>query len=599
VVTLYLRPVLRIGLIGLGSRGLSILERLLSIAEQDTSRSIEIIAFEPNPPGCGVHATDQPDYMLLNTIAAQLGIYPDAAALSECPDSRARPGPNFFDWCVAQGIRVDEAGHVVDAGGRPVRETDFLPRRLLGDYLSDAWRDIVEQAPDHVTVTVHRERARCVRLGPWRSQGEARGYRIEGEAGAQAIVDRLILTTGHAAEAIEADSRPHPSAGEPLLMEGLGLTAMDQLAALSQGLGGRFVRDETGICTYLPSGHEPRILLQSREGLPFWSRPDGLLARARHVPLALTPARLAQLRASSPDGQLDFDADIVPLMRLEMRGAALAVAMAGGDATRLSMHLADMAATGAQPEGGLAALAASIDDGEARHGALDCERILSQAVPGELDDAGYHDWFAARLAEDLKESRAGLLLSRTKAAAEVWRDLREMLRKAVDHHGLTLSSHRRFYGHWTRIINRLVAGPQKERSEDLLALMQAGVVTLLHPRSKAAENLPRMQARVRSAGLCGASSGVYADLRALGHIRATVAEPGYDGVETAPDNRAVGRQGEPTPDLWVIGPATEGSTYYNHYVPAPGAPNRAMADAHRVAEGCLRSQDAQTRRKSA
>lgn len=56
----------------------------------------------------------------------------------------------------------------------------------------------------------------------------------------------------------------------------------------------------------------------------------------------------------------------------------------------------------------------------------------------------------------------------------MWRDCRDLLRLVADRNGLTESSTLAFYGTWAGLGNRLVGGPQKERHEDLLALIDAG-----------------------------------------------------------------------------------------------------------------------------
>ena len=99
MVTHYFQPLLKIAIVGLGPRGLSIFERLLSAAELLPDRYIDLAIFEPDKPGCGVHAVEQPGYLMLNTVAGQIGTYPDAAALSELPKSTPRPGPDFLNWC--------------------------------------------------------------------------------------------------------------------------------------------------------------------------------------------------------------------------------------------------------------------------------------------------------------------------------------------------------------------------------------------------------------------------------------------------------------------------------------------------------------------
>lgn len=69
------RP-LRIAVVGVGPRGLSVLERVVSHT-QGAGRPVELVLVEPGELGSGVHPAKQPDYLLLNTIASQLTIYSD------------------------------------------------------------------------------------------------------------------------------------------------------------------------------------------------------------------------------------------------------------------------------------------------------------------------------------------------------------------------------------------------------------------------------------------------------------------------------------------------------------------------------------------
>ena len=91
-----------------------------------------------------------------------------------------------------------------------------------------------------------------------------------------------------------------------------------------------------------------------------------------------------------------------------------------------------------------------------------------------------------------------------------------------------------------------------------------GIVRILHPDTPIPPGARRIEARAGRAGLLHHRFGPVADLRRLGLLRAVIAEPGLDGIETRDGAQTVSKSGETLPDLWVLGPATEGSTYYNH-----------------------------------
>ena len=52
------------------------------------------------------------------------------------------------------------------------------------------------------------------------------------------------------------------------------------------------------------------------------------------------------------------------------------------------------------------------------------------------------------------------------------------------------------------------------------------------------------------------------------------------------------------PKLFFLGPHVEGSSYYNHYVPSPGTPSRALRDAELALRTALTALTAPTPRTS-
>ena len=63
-----------VAIIGLGSRGLGVLERIAALAG-DEQVAVEVI--DPSATGAGVHDPGQPDYLLLNTTCGQISMFPD------------------------------------------------------------------------------------------------------------------------------------------------------------------------------------------------------------------------------------------------------------------------------------------------------------------------------------------------------------------------------------------------------------------------------------------------------------------------------------------------------------------------------------------
>ncbi len=253
----------------------------------------------------------------------------------------------------------------------------------------------------------------------------------------------------------------------------MGLTAMDVIASLTLGRGGRHEPHPAGL-RYVPSGREPRIVWPTARACPPAAGPHLAPGRVRCAPLALTTDAVARRRRRRPDGRLRFGADVLPLIEAEMDLAYYRTlrARACGDAATAGREFADRAR-----EAGYEAL---LEECRARWGPTPLGGILSPDTAGRqwADHDAYARWFTGEVAADLGEARAGLGVSPLKEALEVLRDHRDVLRTVVDAPGLDQASLAGFFGDFTATVNRLVIGPQLDRSAELLALVEAGVVRL-------------------------------------------------------------------------------------------------------------------------
>ncbi|WNV87074.1 FAD/NAD(P)-binding protein [Umezawaea sp. Da 62-37] len=534
---------MRIAVIGVGPRGLSVLERVISHTRLP-GPPLELLLIEPGELGLGIHDVKQPDYLLLNTIASQLTIFSDERM---APGAPVTTGPSLFEWC------LEHHG--------PVRFDEFLPRRLLGEYLQWAVRDLLDRVPSRLTVRHIPAVARDVRP-------DGSGAVVVLADGSSHRVDVALVTTGHGL----ADSTPHAGGvlvdvpyplpvrtdsipeGSTVALLGTGLTAMDVIAALTVGRGGVFGEDG-----YEPSGKEPRIVLSSRAGLLPCARPRTREGRVAAPAEHFTPAAVAELRERVPGGLLDFRRDVEPLIRREVAG-------------RMASATPEQVAA--------------------------VERALSPVPTSWATYDAYRDAVLAAARADLVEAELGLGVSPVKEALEVLRDHRESVRAALDPPGLTEESHRYFIDEYAPLINRTVICPQKERIEELFALVEAGVVSL-GPGPRA--HLERVgdqwslvstelaePCRVEVDHLVRANltwPSPDSELDPVGSALRSWAGTGSDRSARLlldRDGYATARDGGPRTAVAVFGPPAEGSSYYNHYVPSPGVWSRALTDLDRV-----------------
>ena len=588
-----------ITIIGFGPRGLTLLERILESAHRlPTGASIHIDAVDPGECGQGSHSALQPDHLLINTIASQVTMFP--------PDSVAggENGATLLEWAIASGYRRIGRQFVrtADASSGVITEFDYLPRSLLGEYLSWFFEQVIQRLPNTITFTHHRALARDV-------QPTSEGFRVQLEDGRLIKSDYLFLATGHGRrkptdedlESIEFAKRhapenealafyacPYPVTtlsqippGATVAIQGFGLTAHDVISELTVGRGGQFIGSEHSL-RYLPSGYEPKLLMFSRNCLPFAARgvnQKGLVGR--HQARFFTPATIHTLAevgcVARGDRRIDFREDVLPLIITEM---AYAYRSAGS----------------VDP----------IDPATFEPSADEVRVIESILWPLRGKCFKSHDEFLSFFDEifldDLAHARLGNVSSPVKAATDALRDTREALRAAIEYGAATPESHRYFMEEFNAITNRLSFGPPKQRNVELAALRAAGVLDIgggpgahlsrdaitakfVIETQYAKEDKKRyadvlIVARLDAWSPLTDGSPLTANLLNRGVIRPYRNgnyHPG--GLDIDRQLRPIGRDGAVVPRIWALGFPVEGPHFYTHALPRAQLPSRQTADA--------------------
>ncbi|MET8625165.1 FAD/NAD(P)-binding protein [Kitasatospora sp. NPDC004669] len=547
---------------GAGPRGLSVLERICGLPQIHWD-SLSIHLIDPNHPGSGTHHPSQPSYLLMNTVAGQVTMF-------RTGDSKAagRPisGPSLAEWADAP-------------------ENTYLPRNVLGRYLAHSYRILRRQAPD--TIRIHEHRATAQTLRALRD----RSWVLNLSDGAIVAADFVFLTTGHGTnhpttedQSVQQFVADHRRAnprlryirscyplqkldtiepGARVAVRGMGLSAIDAVASLTVGRGGRFVPGSNGELIYRPSGDEPRIHVYSRSGRIFSPRAVNQKTPADvYRPSFLTADELRNLRLTN--GRLDFESHLLPLLRAELRTAAESV-------------------------GGISDL-------------REVESVLRRPEPGRARMLGeYQSALVDFLGTDERRAAEGNLRNPVKAAADALRDLRDELRRAIEHRGLTPASHQRFCQVYAPMLNAVAAGPPASRSREWRALFGSGILQLgAGPGATARldsdsagfvlESTLQTSPSTRCDVLVGASvdpflpeqdtSPLTRSLLSAGHARPFANgwfRPGGFDIDTA--GRLIDADGSVVPNICALGHITEGPHYFTNMLPAPGVDSRITADA--------------------
>lgn len=484
---------MQIGIVGVGPRGLSVLERLCANERANPRHgSVTIHVIDPSAPGAGsVWRTDQSRFLLMNTVASQITVYTDDSARIDGP---IEPGPTLWEWAAS----LDPAGHdeLTVAEARSLGPNSYPTRAFYGTYLRAGFRRVIERAPAHVSVVVHRSSAVAM-ADTHGVPGGPQGVRLADGTRLNEL-DAIVLAQGHVSarltpqqERTASLARIHHltyltpanpaevdldgiAPGEPVLLRGLGLNFFDYMALFTAARGGEFERVGERL-VYHPSGREPRLYAMSRRGVPYHARGENEKgAFGRYLPRLLTPERIAGMARP-----LRFTVDLWPLIAREVECVYYETLLEGRGRGAERAVFAEKYLAEPLADAGPLLTAYQIEP------ALRWDwELLARPHRGRTfaDRAEFRAWLLDHLAADVAHARAGNVRGPLKAALDVLRDLRNEVRLAVDHGGLEGNSHRDDLEGWYTPLNAYLSiGPPASRIEEMIALIEAGVLELTGP----------------------------------------------------------------------------------------------------------------------
>nr|WP_172386726.1 FAD/NAD(P)-binding protein [Streptomyces sp. MNP-20] len=606
-----------LAVVGAGPRGTSVLERLCASAAEllAPGTRITVHMVDPAAPGPGrVWRTGQAPELLMNTVASQVTLFTDASVDCAGP---VRPGPSLYEWAADR--------HIPGLG-----PDDYPTRAAYGRYLEWVFARTLRTAPGAVRVVTHA--ARATRLSE-----TADGLQTLALDDSRTLtgLSAVVLAQGHLPAAPDAalaglseyaarhglrHVRPANPAdvdlsalapGEPVLLRGLGLNFFDHVTLLTEGRGGRFVRAPGRPPRYVPSGNEPRLYAGSRRGVPYHARGDNAKGPyGRHEPALLTADVIARFRKRADSGDApDFLAEVWPLVAKEVEtvyyGALLSARGTPGRARDFRDRFLDLPHRG--PEEPLLLDAFGIPEADR----WSWERLarpcagLAFGSPQE-----FRAWLLALLREDAAQAALGNVAGPLKSALDVLRDLRNELRLAVDHGGITGRSRRDHLDAWYTPLNAFLSiGPPRRRTEELTALIEAGVVEVLGPRLEVrardgafvarSPDVPGsevrvtalVEARLPEPDLRRTGDALLAGLLRTGQCRPhTVGDHETGGLDvTVRPYHLIDRQGRAHPRRFAFGVPTEGVHWVTAAGARPGVDSVTLSDADAVARAALRA----------
>ncbi len=576
-------------IIGGGPRGTYCLRRLsLALSANPPEKPVHIHVVEKS--GCfgggNIHNVNQPHYLLLNTVSSQITAFGDDDIQARAADTRK----TLFGYLQKQGYSYGQ--------------NDYPPRALHGEYLAACFNWTGDNFPKNVFLHRHSAEAVDIQTAPQGLQavvlddgqkiqahevilltGHSRNRIVPGSAEdtyhqfaeAQKQKGRNISYT-HLAYPISSQLR-HIQAHECVYVIGMGLTAMDIVRGFTHGRGGEFRSGR-----YLPSGNEPHVILGSRLGLPFCAR--GMNQKTEQYQARIFTREYLHSLKQQKD-KLDFKKEVFPLILLEMEYVYYST-LKGEDFARKYLLCSDpsqrqfMVEKEVEPH-------ERFDWRDLDNPLWRLESARKTGSPLFKSMQHYTDCVLQEISNDLEHARNGNMDSPLKNAVDsVLRDLRDTLRYAVDHAGLTAASHRYMKKSFERTNNRVAVGPPIASVEELYILVKQGLVSFSGPSPKVGLNEKQGVFEVSSPEVPGSrrvvhhivngrihgvdskndTSALMSSLLQRGMVRTftntdVTGDFEMGGLDISPDFQLVAEDGSVHKHICALGIPVEGKLWFN------------------------------------
>ncbi|WP_226831940.1 FAD/NAD(P)-binding protein [Brachybacterium sp. FME24] len=477
--------------VGGGPRGVATVLRTAARVAAGGGAPVRMAVIDALAVGSGATwLIDQSEHYLNNTQSDATTIHPDDSTPMSGP---ADPGPDLVQW--AQMVTASGGhprGQWVLEEARQLVGATFPTRRLQGVYFRDqldaaiASGHVVVQEFEGLVVDLERAGELAVvvladgqRLGAPTvvlAQGMVQARRTPDVDALVGSASRWGLRYVEPGMPAERDYTALP-AGEPVLVRGLGANFFDVIGQLAAEWGGQVVPvdgDPTGRLRYLPSGREPRLVAGSRRGVPYRSKPDGGRAVRPFTARWATAGWFGELAERS---DVDFAAEVWPLLAREFARVYLeALVECAPDAVTGQWRAAlDEATTQDEVD---AVLEAAIGDPRWTWTLEELHRpTVGEPIPGQAWDA---------MVERLIEDELGSLSDPSHHPRAAVNGAMGALRKQVGRltrlgafHGESFA--RDVLGWFDGDSLALASGPPADRVRLVLALLDAGVISLLGP----------------------------------------------------------------------------------------------------------------------
>ncbi|POH11330.1 FAD/NAD(P)-binding protein [Fructilactobacillus sanfranciscensis] len=476
---------MKIAIIGAGPRGLMMLHRLLKTLKQPA----EIDLYDSFQIGGHVWRTDQPLYYLMNSTAQLVTLFNDY-------QEKSTTGPTFYEWSQSEAAQtfIKEQHYDQDFSKvcHSLQPNDFGPRALFGVYAQWFYQEIRENLSGNLsinfinqtvnsaavlsknryeiqtdTTTITYDEVIC-------STGTSNNRLTNDEKSLANYADQYNLTYITPSYVNEADLT-NITSDQTVLLRGLGLNFFDYLATFTTGRGGKYSYDKNQHLTYQPSGKEPKLVAGSRRGVPYYPKTMNQLPLGQHLPLYFL--NWENIKTNLVDQKLSF-AKFWDLFQAEIENRYYQLLIKAKYPNLNAESFTKAFQTSKDRKATIAKCNFNEED------LLDWN-LLANPVAGTsiTNIAAYQKILLQWVKLITDDAKLGSLHAPITGALTIFVDMRTTIQKLVAEHYFTNDDYvNKFIKEFTSFTGFLTSGPPVIRYEQLQALLEAKILTIVPPQ---------------------------------------------------------------------------------------------------------------------
>lgn len=482
---------MKIGIIGAGPRGLLMLNNLIQNFESSNHKKLTIHLFDRAVAGGRVWKVKQPISLIMNTPANELTLFNDGQDGALC----------IAQWCQSDisnkfinSLNVDNKEELLIAVDK-INNRSYVPRAICGAYCQWFFQQLVNQIKDNdnINLDVHF------------NQNVTNIEKVQDDSFVVSVdnvdypVDKLVFSLGQQENKLTKDQQSLKkyakdydltyilpgeadeanlstiNSNQNVIIRGMGLSFNDYVSRLTEGRGGYFIDNGDNTLTYHASGKEPTIYAGSRRGVPYYPKAISQKDYNENYPAVFLTNENVEKHLK--DGHISFE-DFHKLLRLDIEYRYYTFLFS---LKHPEIDVADFQKKFKETDNHNALIGSYHLSTEE---VFDWDKILNPVAGvkiSTLDNYQTHikDWLKQMIDDALLGSKTGPVIG----SLEMLRDLRDNIRYVLSNHLFTNDDLvNKYLGRFSSDMKFLSQGAPAIRSQEILALMDAGIVKILGPQ---------------------------------------------------------------------------------------------------------------------